>query len=159
MSFQPSKKMMELAIEVAKQGIMQGQSPFGSLIARGEEVLMRGHNQVWATSDPTAHAEVTTIRMCSQQNATIDLSGCVLYSTCEPCPMCLAACHWAKFDYVVFGASIQDAESAGFSELGISSHDMVRLGGSPMKLISGFMEEECRSLFSLWAAQENSRSY
>jgi tRNA(Arg) A34 adenosine deaminase TadA len=159
MSFKPSEKMMKLAIEVAKQGVMVGQSPFGSVIARGDEVIMKGHNQVWATSDPTAHAEITTIRMGCQQTSTIDMSGCVLYSTCEPCPMCLAACHWAKFDYVVYGATIEDAKVAGFSELTISAPDMVKLGGSPMKLLKGFMAEECKSLFGLWLSQESSRSY
>lgn len=157
--FHPLKKPMLLAIAVARKGIQCGQSPFGSVIVQGSEVLAATHNQVWATSDPTAHAEITCIRMASQQNSRIDLSDCVLYSTCEPCPMCLAACHWAKITRVVYGATISHAQQAGFSELTIPGEKMVSLGGSPLLLTSGFMAKQCATLFSEWKRFNGSRAY
>lgn len=152
-------KFMNLAIEVAKRGIQCGQSPFGSVIVRGTEVLAITHNQVWATSDPTAHAEITCIRLCCQQNNLIDLSGCTLYSTCEPCPMCFSACHWSKLDLVIFGARIEDAAHAGFSELSISNAQLISLGKSPLKIESGFMINECKKLFDEWKSFPLARSY
>ena len=97
---------MRLAIEKTREGIAAGQSPFGSAIVKNGEVVAVTHNTVWKTTDPTAHAEVNCIRRAAASLGTIELAGCTLYSTCEPCPMCLAASHWAKIDRVVFGATI-----------------------------------------------------
>jgi tRNA(Arg) A34 adenosine deaminase TadA len=87
---------MRLAIRKTQEGIAAGQSPFGSLIVRGGEVVAVTHNTVWRDCDPTAHAEVNCIRAAAKALRTIFLSGCTLYSTTEPCPMYLSAIHWAK---------------------------------------------------------------
>lgn len=141
------QEYMGLAIEVARRGVEAGQSPFGSVIVRDGTVVAAGHNTVWKTCDPTAHAEVNTIRAAAAAMGTIDLSGTTLYSTCEPCPMCLTAIHWAKIDRVVYGAEIEDAERAGFSELRISAKDMVKQGGSPLRVDNGVRRQECAKLF------------
>src|SRR6516165_9769852 len=107
---------MRLAIRKAQESIAAGQSPFGAVIIKDGEVVAATHNTVWRDSDPTAHAEVNCIRAAASALRLIDLSGCEMYSTCEPCPMCLSAIHWARIDRVVFGATIADAALAGFNE-------------------------------------------
>src|SRR5688572_23132109 len=112
---------MRQAVAKAKHGIAAGQTPFGACITRNGEMLACEHNVVWATTDITAHAEVHAIRQACRRLGTIDLSGCVIYSTCEPCPMCFSAIHWAKIGRLIFGVSIADAQALGFSELAVSN--------------------------------------
>jgi guanine deaminase len=144
------KELMSLAIEKTREGIAAGQSPFGSIIVKDGKVAASTHNTVWKDTDPTAHAEVNCIRSAAKALGTIDLSGCTLYSTCEPCPMCLAAIHWSKVDRVVFGATIGDADAAGFSELHVAAADLARLGGSPLVIEDGLLRDECVALFEEW---------
>ena len=105
------EKFMRLAINKAKQGIKQGQTPFGACISKDGEVISCVHNIVWESLDITAHAEISAIREACKKLNTVDLSGCVIYSTCEPCPMCFSACHWAKISKIVYGAQIEDAKN------------------------------------------------
>src|ERR1700704_2018171 len=119
---------MRVAIRKAQEGIELGQSPFGSAIVHGDQVIAATHNTVWRDTDPTAHAEVNCVRAASQALKTIFLRGCTLYSTTEPCPMCLSAIHWAKIDRVVYGATIADAKTAGFSELCVAAAALARMG-------------------------------
>lgn len=146
----PEEKFMSLAITKARDGIAAGQSPFGAVIVRGPEVVAVTHNTVWLTTDPTAHAEVNCIRAAASALKLIDLSGCDMYSTCEPCPMCLAAIHWAKIDRVVYGATIADAATAGFCELHVDAKVLAEMGKSPLKVESGLLQKECAGLFELW---------
>ncbi|HEY2159452.1 MAG TPA: nucleoside deaminase [Isosphaeraceae bacterium] len=141
---------MRRAIETTREGIAAGQSPFGSVIAKDGAVVAATHNTLWRDTDPTAHAEVNCLRRAARALNTVDLSGCTLYSTCEPCPMCLAAIHWAKLDRVVFGATIDDADAAGFSELHVAAVDLARMGGSPLVVEGGLLREECAALFDEW---------
>jgi guanine deaminase len=150
---------MRQAIAMGRAGIAAGQSPFGSVIARDGRVIAEAHNTVWRDLDPTAHAEINGIRAAASRLKTIDLSGGTLYSTCEPCPMCLAACHWAKLDRVVFGARIADPTAAGFSELPIAAADLARLGRSPMQVEEGLLREECAALFDEWRQAGNAKPY
>ncbi|MHC4755582.1 MAG: nucleoside deaminase, partial [Planctomycetota bacterium] len=124
---QPDEKFMTMAIEKAKEGFGNDNSPFGACIVKDGEVVSCEHNIVWQSTDITAHAEINAIRKACEKLNTIDLSGCVIYSTCEPCPMCFTACHWAKISTIVYGASIPDAKNAGFSELAISNEKMKQL--------------------------------
>ena len=153
------ERWMRLAIETARQGIVAGQTPFGACIVRGDELVIAAHNVVWKTTDVTAHAEVTAIRQACRAMGKIDLSACAIYSTCEPCPMCFAACHWARLGRIVFGAAIADAAAAGFNELRLSNADMKRLGGSALAIEGGVLREEAAGLFHEWARQPNSRHY
>ncbi|MDD2703568.1 MAG: nucleoside deaminase, partial [Candidatus Omnitrophica bacterium] len=104
---------MRLAINKAVQGIRKGQTPFGACIVKGNRVISLAHNSVWRDTDITAHAEINAVRKACKKLKTIDLSGCVIYSTCEPCPMCFAACHWAGISAIIFGARIADARRSG----------------------------------------------
>jgi tRNA(Arg) A34 adenosine deaminase TadA len=149
---------MARAVAVCRSGIAEGQSPFGSVIVRGGRIIAEAHNTVWRDTDPTAHAEVNALRLACRSAGSIHLAGAVLYTTCEPCPMCLAASHWARVGRVVFGASIADAASAGFSELGVPAAELARLGGSPLLVEPGPLRDDCRSLFAEWKAARG-RSY
>ncbi|MHB9124868.1 MAG: nucleoside deaminase [Armatimonadota bacterium] len=150
---------MRMAIEKAREGIAEGQTPFGAVIVKDGRVVACEHNAVWATTDITAHAEIRAIRDACRVLGSVDLSGCVIYSTCEPCPMCFAACHWARIERVVYGAVIADAERAGFHELSIPNAEMKRLGGSPVELSAGVLGDEAAALFDEWLAAGLSASY
>src|SRR5579871_1471112 len=150
---------MRLAIEKTRTGIAAGQSPFGSVIVKDGEVVAVTHNTVWQTTDPTAHAEVNCIRAAAAALKTIFLNGCTLYSTTEPCPMCLSAIHWAKIDRVVFGATIADAAAAGFCELAVDAKVLAELGKSPLRVESGVLQRECADLFRQWKEAGMARAY
>ena len=153
------KKFMRLAIAKAKQGVKRGQTPFGACIVKNGEVAALAHNRVWKNTDITAHAEIEAIRLACKKLKTIDLSGCTIYSTCEPCPMCFAACHWAKIDRIICGAKISDAKKFGFNELAISNRQMKRQGNSRIKITSGFLRKENSALFKFWNNQTNKKIY
>ena len=146
------EELMQSAIDKCRAGLVAGQSPFGCAIARGDELLSCSHNTVALTTDITAHAEVNALREACRQAGNILLDGAIVATTCEPCPMCMAALHWARVDTVYYGASIADAASAGFNELQLSGQDLLRLGGSKVKLIPGVLTEECKNLFGEWLA-------
>jgi tRNA(Arg) A34 adenosine deaminase TadA len=143
---------MRLAIRKAQEAIAAGQSPFASVIVRGEDVVAATHNTVWRDTDPTAHAEINCIRAAAAKLRTIALRGCTLYSTTEPCPMCLSAIHWAKIDRVVYGAVIADATAAGFSELAIPAKTLAQMGHSPVRVEGGLLRDECAALFDQFRA-------
>jgi tRNA(Arg) A34 adenosine deaminase TadA len=143
---------MRLAIQKTREGIAAGQSPFGSVIVQGGQVIAATHNTVWRDGDPTAHAEVNCIRQAARELKTIALQGCTLYSTTEPCPMCLSAIHWAKIERVVFGATIADAAAAGFHELYVPAKDLANMGQSLLRVEDGLLRDECAALFAEWRA-------
>jgi len=107
--------------------------------------------------DATCHAEVKAIRMASKKLKTYDLSGCVIYATTEPCPMCFAAIHWSGISRVIFGSGIADATKAGFNELCISAKKMKKDGKSPVKIRPGFLAKDCQKLYKEWKALEKGR--
>ncbi len=152
-------QFMKVAIAKADEGIRRGQTPFGSCIVKGGNIVCAEHNVVWATTDITAHAEVNAIRKACSALSTIDLTGCTLYSSCEPCPMCFSAIHWANFDRVVFGARIADAQRAGFNELTISAEQMKSIGQSRVELTADVCRSEAAELFERWLARQDRRVY
>lgn len=108
---------MQIAIIEAKKGILNRDGgPFGAVIVKDGVVIARGHNRVVSTHDPTAHAEIVVIREASTLLQRFDLSDCELYTTCEPCPMCYSAAHWAKIKKLYYGATRQDAADIGFDD-------------------------------------------
>ena len=147
------------AIDMARRGIIQGQTPFGCCIVKNDAVIALAHNTVWRDMNITAHAEINAIEQACADLQTIDLSGGILYTTCEPCPMCFSAAHWARLSRIVFGARIQDARDAGFNELVIDSERMRALGGSPLVMTPEVLREESIALFKEWAAGEACRVY
>jgi tRNA(Arg) A34 adenosine deaminase TadA len=152
-------ELMRLAIEKCREGLAKGQSPFGCAIALGDEVISASHNTVVLTTDITAHAEVNAIREACRHTGNILLEGAVVATTCEPCPMCMSALHWARVDTVYYGATIADADTAGFNELQLPAKELLRIGGSKVKLIPGLLPEECKKLFAEWKANPNKVAY
>lgn len=151
------EKYMRLAIDVCRRGIAGGQSPFGAVVVAPDSRVVAAHNRVWETTDITAHAEITLLRKAGAEWNTIDFSGCWLFSTTEPCPMCAAACHWARLECVVYGASIADAARGGFNELPIPAATM--LAASPTQQIGGVLSQECAALFDEWRQRGMAREY
>lgn len=109
--------------------------------------------------DITAHAEIHGIREACKKLNTVDLSGCVIYSTCEPCPMCFSACHWARISKIIYGTHIEDARKLGFSELIISNREMKQSGNSPIEVVGDCLREENLELFEYWNKREDKRLY
>jgi len=109
-------KLLSRAIELARENVRNGGGPFGAVITRDGVIVSEAVNQVIATPDPTAHAEVQAIRLAAKKLGTFDLTGCTLYSSCEPCPMCLGAVYWSRISRVVFASDRSDAARAGFRD-------------------------------------------
>ncbi|WP_405776266.1 nucleoside deaminase [Streptomyces sp. NBC_00859] len=107
---------MDEAISLATTSVQNGGGPFGTLIAKDGEIVAIGNNKVTSNLDPTAHGEVTAIRAACQKLGTFSLDGCVLVTSCEPCPMCLSSSLWARVDRIIFAADRHDAAVAGFDD-------------------------------------------
>jgi len=150
---------MRRAIDVANTGIQQGQTPFGCAIARGDQLLSATHNTVWETTDITAHAEINALRSACRAAGNVLLEGAVAATTCEPCPMCMSALHWARVETVYYGATIADAQRAGFNELNLSAAKLLADSASSVRLVPGILAEECRALFDRWLARSDRSVY
>lgn len=115
-----TNRYMQRAVELAEKGMTAGDGgPFGAVVVRDGKIVGEGWNRVLADNDPTAHGEITAIRDASRRLGTWCLEGCELYTTGEPCPMCLAAVYWARIDRVYFGFSVTDAAAMGFDDAAI----------------------------------------
>jgi guanine deaminase len=113
----PNPEFLRRAIALATENVVTGKGgPFAAVIVHDGEVVGEGANSVTATNDPTAHGEVNAIRAACKALGVFSLAGCQLYSSCEPCPMCLAACYWARLDAIYYGSSASDAARAGFDD-------------------------------------------
>ncbi len=156
----PQARWMRLALRSAYEGVKKRDGgPFGAAIVRGNRVVGVGHNRVLRARDATCHAEINAIREASQKLKSFDLSGCVLYSTTEPCPMCFAAIHWARVCRVIYGTTIADVLERGFNELSIPSRRMKKIGRSPVIITSGFLRKECLRLLVHWDRQGKKQVY
>jgi len=144
---------MQLAVDACLEGVKKGQSPFGACIVQGGQVVACTHNHVWLDIDATAHAEVCCIRQACRQVGSVHLTGAVIYSTTEPCPMCFTAIHWARIERIVFGASVEDARSFGFNELQISNATMKDVSGSTIDIAGGVMRDEALAAYQTWREQ------
>jgi len=110
------KKMLIRALDVAMEGIQKGGGPFGAVITRKGKIIAQAYNEVVSTSDPTAHAEIVAIRKACKSTGSHDLSDCILYASCEPCPMCLGAIYWSGIIKVFYASNRKDASKAGFGD-------------------------------------------
>ena len=150
---------MQKAIDEAKKSAKSGQYSIGALIVSGNgEILSVAHTTTHETNDATAHAEINAIRAACSKLQNRYLTGCWLYSTLEPCPMCIGAAIWAKMEGVVWGASKEDAQKIAQSskdkkftwrQIDISSKEVIEKGEPKIKLVENFMREECKELLSL----------
>ena len=143
------KKFMQLAIDLSIENVAQGGGPFGAVIVRNGEIIATGTNRVTENCDPTAHAEVSAIRAACAKLGDFKLSGCTIYSSCEPCPMCLSALYWAGVERIFYGNTKQDANSINFDDSFI--YDQVALDYSERAIpCINFMREEALAGFKAW---------
>ncbi|OGD19291.1 MAG: tRNA-specific adenosine deaminase [Candidatus Aminicenantes bacterium RBG_16_63_16] len=155
----PHLNFMKLAVAEASAGVRKNHGgPFGAVIVRQGKMVARAHNEVITTCDPTAHAEIVTIRKASARLKKFDLSACELYTTCEPCPMCLAAILWARIPRVYFGCTRRDAEKIGFRDNLFYEQMRVKMGAGAVKLRQ-LGRRECLTVFREWADNKDRVPY
>jgi guanine deaminase len=152
-------KFMKLAVEEAFEGMRKGDGgPFGAVIVKDGKVLVTAHNEVIGTNDPTMHAEVNAIRKASKLLGRFDLSDCEIYSSCEPCPMCFAAIHWAKMKSLYIRADRFDAAKIGFDDQYI--YDVINQTAEHSQVhIENIDHEECMGPFNEWQEKEDKTEY
>jgi guanine deaminase len=147
------------AIELAKIHSHAGSGgPFGVVITKAGKVVSRGWNEVVSTNDPTAHAEISAIRSACRKLSTFNLSGCVLYSSCEPCPMCLGAIYWARIDHIVFAAGRADAAAVGFDDDHIYREIQLPLVTRSISMTQ-FLRDEAVEVMRAWCDLPDSTMY
>ena len=150
---------MRRAIRLAEDNAASGNGgPFGAVIVKDGKVVAEGSNTVTVDNDPTAHAEVTAIRRACAVLGTFDLSGCELYTSCEPCPMCLAACYWAHVSKVFYAAGREDAADAGFDDEMIYVEVAKQLNERKLPFVQLLPEEGLRP-FMLWKSNPDKIRY
>ena len=151
-------ELMREAIRLSEENVANGGGPFGAVIARGGEIIATGVNRVTASNDPTAHAEVSAIRRAAQQLGTFNLAGCEIFTSCEPCPMCLGAIYWARLDRVYYANTKADAKAAGFDDSFI--YDELALPRDRRKLPSvPMIRNEAINVFEEWVRKEDNVEY
>lgn len=152
------EELMREAIRLSEENVANGGGPFGAVIARDGEIVATGVNRVTAKHDPTAHAEVSAIREACEKLGTFDLSGCEIYSSCEPCPMCLGAIYWAHIDRLYFGNDKTDAKEVGFDDSFI--YDELALPRDRRKLPTEIlMDDEAIKAFNMWRDKTDKVEY
>ncbi len=144
------EEFVALAIEQARLGVENGQWPFGACIVKDGKVVVAVYNVGAAETDVTAHAEVHAIRRACRELNTLDLSGCTLYASCEPCPMCFSAAFWARVPSVVYGCRIADVEQLGIRQIPIPAHTMNRLSGGGMQIKGDVLRAQSIAVITDW---------
>ena len=149
---------MQRAIQLSIESVRNGGGPFGAVIAKDGEIVAEASNSVTIDHDPTAHAEVNAIRKATQQLGTHDLSGCEIFTSCEPCPMCLGAIYWAHLDRIYYANDRKDATSIGFDDDFIYQEIAVPVEErkTPMEC---FLRSEAIKAFELWKEKEDKIEY
>lgn len=152
------KEMMREAIRLADESVANGGGPFGAVIVKDGEIIAATSNRVTLDNDPTAHAEVNCIRMACKRLGTFDLSGCTIYTSCEPCPMCLGAIYWARIDRIFYGNGRQDAADIGFDDNFIYQELARPLDNRSTPIIPMLRDEALHS-FRLWTEKTDKTEY
>ena len=153
------KKFMRAAINVAQKGMdCNCGGPFGAVVVKDNQILAEGYNSVTSTNDPTAHAEVVAIRKACKILDTFQLDGCTIYTSCEPCPMCLGAIYWARPDKVYFGATKEDAAAVNFDDHFI--YDEIELNFNKRHIpFENLLREDANAVFDAWKKKEDKTAY
>jgi len=160
MQAEANPEFLRRAIALATENVLSGAGgPFGAVVVHNGQIVAEAANTVTATNDPTAHAEVNAIRAAAKALGTFTLVGCQLYSSCEPCPMCLAAAHWARMDAIYYGASAADAARAGFDDDFL--YRELRKDKAERKLlpVTQLLGDEAWASFAAWLASTNKIDY
>lgn len=152
-------EFMKAAAKEAVEGVKKGHGgPFGAVIVKDNCIIARAHNEVIKNNDPTDHAEMLAIRSAAKMLGRFDLSDCILYTSCEPCPMCFSAIHWAKIKKVYYGCTREDAAGVGFDDKYI--YDVIK-GEAEHKKVEFLQQdrESCLKAFDEWEAREDKVNY
>jgi tRNA(Arg) A34 adenosine deaminase TadA len=153
------QEFMREAIALSKQNVEEGLGgPFGAVIVKNGIIVAKSANKVTTTNDPTAHAEIAAIRLACEKLNTFTLEGCVIYTSCEPCPMCLGAVYWARLDKMYYANTKQNAADIGFDDAFI--YDEIDLSLENRKLKSEqILNDEALEAFKMWSASRNKIDY
>ena len=146
----PSEAFMQSAIKSARRGMAAGEPPIGACLVRDGEEIATAHNSVVSALDITAHAEIVAIREACQSLRALDLSGCHLYVTVEPCAMCIGACHYAGISLIVFGARLADINELTGNEFGGPHSQLVADPHGTLAMLGDFMRNDCLDLLNEW---------
>ena len=152
------EKFMRKAIALSIKNIQNGGGPFGAVIVKDGKIVATGINRVTANTDPTAHAEINAIRKASKKLGTFDLTGCEIYTSCEPCPMCLGAVYWAHLDKMYYGNTKADARNIGFNDSFIYDEIELKPEDRQVKTVQ-LLSGEAIKAFEIWANTENKVAY
>ena len=153
-----NEKYMRLAIEKSLESVDNGGGPFGAVVVNDGEVLAVASNSVTLDNDPTAHAEVNAIRMACKKLGTFDLSGCEIYASCEPCPMCLASIYWARIGKLYYANTQTDADKIGFSDNFIYEEFAKPESERSIKVVK-MLRNEAAKAFEKWESKEDKTEY
>ncbi len=152
------KKFMQMAIELSKENIEKGGGPFGAVIVKAGKVIATGANRVVPNNDPTAHAEVSAIREACKKIGTFKLEGCTIYTSCEPCPMCLSAIYWAGISKIYYGNTKDDAKKISFDDSFIYD-EIAKPYACRAIPICQIMRTEAIEAFKIWEEKEDKTRY
>ncbi|HEY0176488.1 MAG TPA: nucleoside deaminase [Pedobacter sp.] len=147
---QQHEKFMRMAIELSEKNVLESLGgPFGAVVVKDGKIIAKSGNKVTNSNDPTAHAEVSAIRLACKKLKTFELSGCVIYTSCEPCPMCLSAIYWARIDIVYYANTKADAGAIGFDDKFI--YEELEKPMQQRKLpVNQLLRNEAQQAFKLW---------
>lgn len=153
-----NEELMREAIRLSVENVKNGGGPFGAVIARNGEIVATGVNRVTPLHDPTAHAEVSAIRAACNKLGTFDLSGCEIFTSCEPCPMCLGAIYWAHLGRIYYGNNQRDAAEIGFDDKFIYDELAVPVTDRK-KRMEALLSDEAIEAFRAWTLKEDKVEY
>lgn len=151
-------KFMERALQIARENVGKGGGPFGAVIVKEGELISEAGNRVAFTNDPTAHAEISAIRAATEKTGSFDLSGCIIYSSCEPCLMCLSAIYWARIKKVFYSNSAQEAAEAGFDDLHLCQ-EIAKDAGEREIIMNRIVLPDAGKAFEDWKSLEGRIEY
>ena len=151
-------EFMKKAIELSIESVNKNGGPFGSIIVKDNKIIAQGSNKVTSSNDPTAHGEIVAIREACKKLNTFNLVGCELYSTCEPCPMCLSAIYWARIEKIYYANTRKDAQKIDFDDSLIYSEFQKNIDKRKIPLIQ-MMRKEALKAFELWDKKTDKVKY
>ena len=151
-------EFMKKAIELSVENVKKNGGPFSAIIVKNEKIIAEGSNKVTLTNDPTAHGEIVAIREACKKLNNFNLSGSELYSTCEPCPMCLSAIYWARIDKIYYANTREDAQKIDFDDSLIYSELQKNIGKRKIPMIQ-MMRDEALRAFELWDKKKDKIKY
>jgi len=153
-----NNEFMKRAIELSVESVNKGGGPFGSVVVKDNKIIAEGSNKVTPTNDPTAHGEVVAIREACKKLNTFTLSGCQLYSSCEPCPMCLSAIYWARIEKIYYANTREDARKIDFDDSLIYTELQKSIDKRKISMIQ-ILRNEALKAFELWDKKKDKVKY